>query len=469
MLIIEQSGTAFIVLAILFGFFMAWGVGANDVANAMGTSVGSRAITIKQAIGIAVIFEFLGAWLAGGEVTATIRGGIVDPDLLDAEPQLLVYGMLASLLAAGIWLLIATGRGWPVSTTHSIVGAIVGFGAVGLGVDAVAWGEVGVIASSWVVSPVMAGILSFGLYKSIQHLIFRAPDPFAAAKTYVPAYIFLVGFIVSMVTLTKGLKHVGLHLTFGESILWSLALGTVLVGLGFVIEQRAAYLPALTRANGSGRARLQAARKGPGSPASPVPGGQAPGPQPAAGGVDTLLRNATVVHESTGNVERVFGVLMLFTACAMAFAHGSNDVANAVGPLAAIVSVVQSNGVIDSAAPVASWVLFLGGAGIVAGLVTYGHKVIATVGTRITELTPSRGFAATLAAASTVVVASGTGLPISTTHTLVGAVLGVGLARGVHAVNFRVLRSIGASWLITLPAGAGLAIVFFFILKAIFG
>lgn len=475
MLIIDQYATVFIALAVLFGFFMAWGVGANDVANAMGTSVGSRAVTIKQAIGIAVVFEFLGAWLAGGEVTATIRGGIVDPDLLDADPQYLVYGMLASLLAAGIWLLIASWRGWPVSTTHSIVGAIVGFGAVGLGVNAVDWGQVGVIASSWVVSPLLAGGISFALYKSIQHLIFHAEDSFAAAKKYVPMYVFLVGFIVAMVTLTKGLKYVGLDLSFGASMLWSVAIGLALVGIGFVIEQRAVYYPVFARVNDAVRGRGRngggsAQFGGAGASAAATTGAGSAGEAHASGGgVGTLLRNGTLIHESNGNVERVFGVLMLFTACAMAFAHGSNDVANAVGPLAAIISVVQSHGVIDSAAPVASWVLFLGGAGIVVGLVTFGHKVIATVGTRITELTASRGFAATLAAASTVVVASGTGLPISTTHTLVGAVLGVGLARGRHSVNFRVLRSIGASWLITLPAGAGLAIVFFFVFKAIFG
>ncbi|NCD19733.1 MAG: inorganic phosphate transporter [Actinobacteria bacterium] len=475
MLIIEQNATIFIALAVLFGFFMAWGVGANDVANAMGTSVGSKAVTIKQAILIAVVFEFLGAWLAGGEVTATIRGGIVDPDLLDEDPQYLVYGMLAALLAAGIWLLIASWRGWPVSTTHSIVGAIVGFGAVGLGVNAVDWGQVGVIASSWVVSPLLAGTISFALYKSIQHLIFHAEDSFAAAKKYVPMYVFLVGFIVAMVTLTKGLKYVGLDLSFGASMLWSVVLGLGLVGLGFVIEQRAVYYPVFARVNaavrsrgrnGGGFAQVGGAAAG---AAATTSAGRAGEVHASGGGVGTLLRNGTLIHESNGNVERVFGVLMLFTACAMAFAHGSNDVANAVGPLAAIISVVQSHGVIDSAAPVASWVLFLGGAGIVVGLVTFGHKVIATVGTRITELTASRGFAATLAAATTVVLASGTGLPVSTTHTLVGAVLGVGLARGRNAVDYRVLRSVGVSWLITLPAGAGLAIVFFFAFKAIFG
>ncbi|AXY42010.1 inorganic phosphate transporter [Halomonas sp. JS92-SW72] len=421
MSIIAQHGEIFIILACLFGFFMAWGVGANDVANAMGTSVGSKAITIKQAIIIAVIFEFLGAWLAGGEVTATIRGGIVDPALLEANPQLLVYGMLSALLAAAIWLLVASAKGWPVSTTHSIVGAIVGFGAVGLGMEAVAWNRVGTIASSWVVSPLLAGTIAFVLFKSVQHLIFESHDPFAAAKRYVPVYTFLVGFIVAMVTLTKGLTHVGLDLSFGQSFLFSLLIGAVIMGIGISLQRRIKY------------------------------------------------ERRADDHFGFSNVERVFGVLMIFTACAMAFAHGSNDVANAVGPLAAVISVVRSDGVIDSAALVPWWVLVLGGGGIVFGLVTYGHKVIATVGTGITELTPSRGFAATLAAATTVVLASGTGLPISTTHTLVGAVLGVGLARGMAALNLGVIGTIVMSWLITLPAGAGLSILFFFTFKGIFG
>ena len=421
MSIIAQHGEVFIILACLFGFFMAWGVGANDVANAMGTSVGSRAITIKQAIIIAVIFEFLGAWLAGGEVTNTIRKGIIDPELLRDDPQLLVYGMLAALLAAATWLLVASMRGWPVSTTHSIVGAIVGFAVAGLGAAAVDWGAVGKIAASWVVSPLLSGTIAFTLFKSVQHLIFEAQDPFAAAKRYVPMYIFLVGFAVTMVTLTKGLKHVGLDLSFGASLLLALLAGLLIAALGVFMERRV---------QASSRQTDQFGFSG---------------------------------------VERVFGVLMIFTACAMAFAHGSNDVANAVGPLAAVISVVQTGGKVEGAALVPWWVLVLGGGGIVVGLVTYGHKVIATVGTGITELTPSRGFAATLAAATTVVLASGTGLPISTTHTLVGAVLGVGLARGMAALNLRVIGTIAMSWLITLPAGAGLAILFFFTLKGIFG
>ncbi|SIQ47215.1 inorganic phosphate transporter [Marinobacterium stanieri] len=418
--IIAQYGHIMIIMACVFGFFMAWGVGANDVANAMGTSVGSRALTLKQAIIIAILFEFAGAYLAGGAVTSTIRKGIIEPSLLTANPELLVYGMMAALLAAGIWLLVATHFGWPVSTTHSIVGAIVGFAAVGISMDAVHWTKVGTIVASWVVSPVTAGFIAFFLFRSVQKLILDTEDPFTNAKRYVPYYIFLVGFIIAMVTFTKGLKHIGLHLSWFQSAGISVIFGLFTMGLGVMMQRKIQIDPSADRD----------------------------------------------FHFTS--VEKVFGVLMLFTACAMAFAHGSNDVANAVGPLAAIVGVVSSGGEVAQKSAMPAWILLLGGGGIVAGLVMYGHKVIATVGQNITELTPSRGFAATLAAATTVVVASGTGLPISTTHTLVGAVLGVGLARGLAALNLKVVGTIFVSWIVTLPAGAILAIMFFFMLKGMF-
>jgi PiT family inorganic phosphate transporter len=419
--LLAEQGHIFIALACIFGLFMAWGIGANDVANAMGTSVGSKAITIKQAILIAIVFEFAGAFLAGGEVTATIRKGIIDPSALADSPELLVFGMLASLLAAGIWLLVASIKGWPVSTTHSIVGAIVGFAAVGIGVEAVAWGKVGTIAASWVVSPMLAGSIAFVLYKTVQHWIHDTDNPFEQSKKVVPFYIFLVGFIISMVTLVKGLKHIGLDIDFQQSILLSILAGIVITIIGIFFVNR----------------------------------------------VHADTETDDEVHFA--NVEKVFAVLMVFTACAMAFAHGSNDVANAIGPLAAIYSVVSSAGEIAAKATVPAWILLIGGIGIVIGLVTYGHRVIATVGTGITQLTPSRGFAATLAAATTVVVASGTGLPISTTHTLVGAILGVGLAVGRESLNYRQIGAIFMSWLVTLPAGAALSIFFFFIFKAIWG
>lgn len=416
-----EFGLTFIILACVFGLFMAWGVGANDVANAMATSVGSKALTIKQAIIIAAIFEFLGAFLAGGQVTATIRKGMIDADLMAGSPELLVYGMLAALLAAGIWLLIASRAGWPVSTTHSIVGAIVGFAAVGLGIEAVHWPKVGTIVMSWVISPVTSGAIAFALFMSVQKLIFNTDDPLASARRYVPLYIFLVGFIVALVTMFKGLKHIGLELSILENYLVAISVGVIVMLIGIYFIRKLKFDP-----------------------------------------------DADREYHFT-NVEKVFGVLMMVTACAMAFAHGSNDVANAVGPLAAVVSIVQNDGEVSQKSVMASWILLLGGIGIVAGLMMYGHKVIATVGRGITELTPSRGFAATLAAATTVVVASGTGLPISTTHTLVGAVLGVGMARGIAAVNMGVVRTIFMSWIVTLPAGAILAILFFFMFKGIFG
>lgn len=423
--IIAQYGTIFLILACLFGFFMAWGIGANDVANAMATSVGSKALTLKQAIFVAMIFEFLGAYLAGGEVTSTIRKGIIDPEVMSSNPELMVYGMLSALLAAGTWLMIASIKGWPVSTTHSIVGAIVGFASVGISVDAIYWDKVGTIVASWVVSPLIAGTLSFGLFMSVKSIILDTEDPFQRAKKFIPIYMWMVGFMISMVTLLKGLKHVGLNLdlglgsNFANAVPISAGVGLLVAGLGAVMMSRIKDVPNETHRFAS--------------------------------------------------VERVFGVLMIFTACSMAFAHGSNDVANAVGPLAAIVSTVQSGGQIAATAPVPWWLLLVGAMGIVVGLVTYGWRVIVTVGRKITELTPSRGFAAELGASATVVIASGTGLPISTTHTLVGAILGVGFARGIGALNLRVIGNIFVSWIITLPAGAGLAILFFFLFKSIFG
>ncbi|WXU00070.1 MAG: hypothetical protein Ctma_0779 [Catillopecten margaritatus gill symbiont] len=419
--IIANYGDILLILAVIFGLFMAWGVGANDVANAMGTSVGSGAITVKQAIVIAVIFEFAGAVLAGGEVTATIRKGILDANVFTHDPHLLVYGMLASLLAAGFWLMIASSLGWPVSTTHSIVGAIVGFGAVGVGIDAVAWSKVGNIAMSWIVSPILAGSIAFVLFKSLQKLIIDTADPFDNAKKYVPFYMFLVGFIISLVTIFKGLKHIGLEFDTSTSYLLAFTFGVLVALVGTVIIRRIQVDP----------------------------------------------KENKDFHFTS--MERIFSVLMVITAAAMAFAHGSNDVANAIGPLAAIYGVIESGGLIGSKSALPVGILLVGGAGIVFGLVTYGHKVIATVGTGITQLTPSRGFAATLAAAATVVIASGTGLPVSTTQVLVGAVLGVGLARGMAALNMRMINKIFLSWLITLPAGALMSILFFFALKGAFG
>jgi len=418
--IISQHGTVLIVIAVLFGLYMTWGIGANDVANVMGTSVGSGAITIKTAIIIAAIFEFGGAALAGGHVTKTIRKGIIDPSGIADNPEILVFGMLAALLAAAIWLMVASNRGWPVSTTHSIVGALVGFAMAGIGFDAVKWGKIGQIAASWVVSPVLGGVIAVILMLSIRHLILNTDNPFKSAKRWGPVYVFLVGFIMALVTIFKGLKHLNLEFSGPMSFLLAAIFGVIIAAIGWVM-------------------------------------------------INKVQVNEDADKEfHFASVEKVFTPMMIFTACSMAFAHGANDVANGVGPLAAVYGLIQSGGELAQKSEMPLWILVLGGGGIVLGLVTYGYKVMQTIGTKITELTPSRGFCATMAAAITVVLASRLGLPVSTTHIAVGGVIGVGLARGIGAIDLRVIGGIIVSWVVTLPVGGILAALIFFTLKGIF-
>ena len=419
--VITIYGVWFIGLAALFGLYMTWGIGANDVANAMGTSVGSKAITVKQAILIAAIFEFGGVILAGGHVTETVRKGIIDPTPILDNPELLVFGMLASLLAAGLWLMIASAKGWPVSTTHSIIGALVGFALVGIGPDAVHWDKVWQIAASWVISPLVGGSIAFMIMISIRRLILDTKNPFENAKKWGPIYVFMVGFLIALVTLFKGLKHLDVELTTGMSFVWSIVIGLLVAFLAWLFVRKKEHDPT----------------------------------------TDEASRFA--------GVERVFAPMQVFTACAMAFAHGSNDVANGIGPLSAVVSIVQTGGEVAQEAKLPIWILFLGGIGIVVGLSTMGYRVMKTIGKKITELTPTRGFSAELAAAATVVLASSTGLPVSTTHILVGAVLGVGLTRGIAAIDLRVIGKIVLSWVVTLPIGALLSAFFYFTLKGIFG
>ena len=418
--IIAEYGTILLALAVIFGLYMTWGIGANDVANAMGTSVGSGAITVKQAIVIAAIFEFAGAFIAGGNVTSTIRKGIVDPTSIANQPEILVFGMLAALLAAGVWLMIASARGWPVSTTHSIVGALVGFTVAGIGIDAVHWGKIGQIAASWVISPALGGFLAYMLMMSIRKFILDTEHPFISARRWGPVYVFMVGFIISLVTLFKGLKHLNLEMTIPMSFLAALIFGVIIAVIGWVLIQKVEVDPEADR------------------------------------------------DYHFASVEKIFVPMMIFTACAMAFAHGSNDVANGIGPLAAVASIIRSGGEMAQTSELPLWILVMGGVGIIVGLATMGYRVMQTIGTRITQLTPSRGFCATLAAAATVVLASRTGLPVSTTHIAVGAVIGVGMARGVGAIDLRVIGGIIVSWVITLPAGGILAALFFFTLKGVF-
>ena len=409
----------FVTLACIFGLYMTWGVGANDVANAMGTSVGSGAITVRKAILIAAVFEFAGAFLAGGHVTGTIRKGIIDAAFVP-DPQTLIFGMLSALLAAGVWLMIASWAGWPVSTTHTIVGALIGFGVVGLDAQAVQWHMVGGIVASWLISPILGASIAFMLSVSVRKLILDTDDPFAKAKQYGPYYVFCMGVLIALVTMFKGLAHLHLELSGPQTMLVALGVGLIVALIGKALINR-------VQVDRSAERSFQYA-----------------------------------------SVEKVFAPLCVFTACSMAFAHGSNDVANGIGPLAAVVSIARTSEVAQTSA-LPLWILALGGGGIVLGLATLGYRVMRTIGRRITELTPSRGFCAELAAASTVVLASRMGLPVSTTHIIVGAVLGVGFARGIAAIDLRVVVGIVTSWLVTLPIGGLLAAFFFFFFKGLFG
>ncbi len=413
--------TFLMVLAIAACIYMACNIGANDVANAMGTSVGSGSLTFKQAIYVAAVAEFAGAFFVGGHVSDTIRKGMLDPTIFSDAPLHLVYGMIAALIAAALWLNISSYLGWPVSTTHSIVGAVVGFGVMAGGMDAINWSKVWSVVMSWIVSPVMGGLVAFLLFRFLTNQVFRRRNPLLYAKKILPYMIFMVCIILANAMFYKGLKNLHLDFSYPEAMFYSFIVGAI----GFFISK-------------------PLAKKIPDVPKKEI-------------------------HKQLEATENIFKYLQITTAFYIAFAHGSNDVANAVGPLAAVANVVLSGGEVTSESLTPWWILALGGCGIVAGLIMLGYRVIETIGKNITELTPSRGFAATLAASITVVFCSGAGLPISTTHALVGAVLGVGLARGISAINAGVVGRILISWLVTLPVGAGLSVIFFFVFKGIFG
>ncbi len=381
---------------------MACNIGANDVANAMGTSVGSKTLTFKQAIMIAAVAEFIGAFFVGGHVSDTIRKGMLDPTVFEAAPYHLVYGMISALLAAALWLHIASYLGWPVSTTHSIVGGVVGFGVIAGGMDVINWGKVGQVVLSWVVSPVMGGLVSFLVFKYISKTVFSKRTPLVYAKKLLPYTVFFVFVVLSNAMIYKGLKNLNLGLSFGHALIISLIVGT----LAFMVTK---FLAEKIPYNASWDIQKQ-------------------------------------FHET----ENVFKYLQILTAFYVAFAHGSNDVANAVGPLAAVVAILQ-DGQVHMKVAMPTWILGLGGGFIVFGLLIWGAKVMATVGEKITELTPSRGFSAEIGAATVVLICSKMGLPISTTHTLVGSVIGVGLARGLPTLNLDIIKMIAISWISTIP------------------
>ncbi len=484
-----------IVLTLVFGFYVAWNIGANDVANAMGTSVGSGALTLTSAVILAAIFEFAGAYLVGSNVSDTVRKKMFEPEQLtvmygEQAPYILACGMIAALLAAGTWLLIATVMKWPVSTTHSIVGAVVGFGFVALGIEGIYWDKVGLITCGWVISPLISGSIAYFLFGLMLRLVFHKRDPVRAAVKVTPYLVFVVICVLSGITTYKGLKpfwkEQGLN-QFDPGFIGVVALVTGLVGLasmfitkqllkGYKSENSDASVshsnPVLdadvSRSIHKAEMHLQRVRNMADGDVKEK-ANEILKQMSDIGDAARERVNANTNSEDLRKVEKIFVLLQVITACLVAFAHGSNDVANAIGPLSAAYQALES-GEIASKSSTPSWALLLGGVGIVIGLATMGWRVIQTVGKKITELTPSRGFCAEFAAAITILFASTIdfGLPISTTHTLVGAVLGVGMARGINALNLKTMRDIIAGWAITIPAGAGLSMLFYFILKAIF-
>ncbi|HSW94393.1 MAG TPA: inorganic phosphate transporter [Gammaproteobacteria bacterium] len=411
-----DHGLIFIIAACVIGLWMTWGIGANDLANIMSTAMGSKAVSVKQAMIIAIVFEIAGAFLGGNEVSDTIRSGIIDVGQFANQPTLLIYVMLSVLLASTVWITFASCLGMPVSITNAIVGALVGVGAIMLGLHAIHWQTVGYVALSWVLCPTIAGVLSYLLFNSIRRWILGVDKPLLAAKKYIPIYLFLVGVVLAMMTTLKAVGH--FHLTLGffkTAVILIVTIALVMI-IGFLAMR------------------------------------------------DVFSNEQERRHVQFVCIEKMFSVLMAFTACAMVFAHGSNDVAIAVGPVAGVIGLVTSGNTHHDGMMLNGIMLF-GCFGVVLGLFMYGRKVIETVGSAITILTPSRAFAATLAAASVVVASTSTGIPVSATQTLVGAVFGVGLARGIDALNLAVIRNIFMSWIITIPAAAGLATLCFYLLQ----
>lgn len=410
----------YILIASLLSLAMSFSVGANDLANIMSTTMGSKAVSVKQAVLIAVIFEFAGAFLGSHGVTHTLQSGIIDLSLINGHADTYILGMLSALTGSTLWMLSASALGLPVSITNAIVGSIVGFGVIILGMHAVHWTQISYIAISWLASPTLSAAVAYILFISVQRLIFDTTEPMLSAKRYLPFYFFLVGMVLGDMILLKGFKNFGLTLSLWQGILLSLSSGLFIVFLGrFFIKK-------------------------------------------------IKLVDVYEHHERFVNIEKMFAILMGFTACAMVFAHGSNDVAIAIGPLSAIVHTVEQQQPWHPNWFIQSKLVALGCCGILLGLAVYGKKVIATVGSGITALTPSRAFAATLAAAMTVILSTSTGIPVSATQTLVGAVLGVGLARGIGALNLAVVRNIIMSWIFTLPAACIFTIIFYFMYARLF-
>lgn len=465
------------ILVLVVGFYMAWNIGANDVSNAMGTSVGSGALTLRRAVFLAAILEFAGAYFVGGNVSETMQKGLIDTEMFITQPMVLVLGMCAALLGTGIWLQVASFFGWPVSTTHAIVGGIIGFGALIGGVEAIQWKEVGSIGASWIISPVLSGIISYFIFHILQKKILYAINPAEATRKLIPLLIFIVFGTFTLSLIFNGLDNFNFTITFQKALSIAILVGIIASLIAYLIVRRipipescplplSHHLPQNVVSLDKAMKHLQRVR---------VASYDETHDRVSEILVDVKTLSEKLRKEGSFSartseysvVEKMFAFLQILSACFVAFAHGANDVANAIGPVAAVLDIIK-NGVISDTAVIPSYLLAFGGLGIVIGLATWGWRVIETIGKKITELTPTRGFCAEFGAATTILVASKLGLPVSTTHCLVGAVFGVGLARGIKALNLNMIRDIILSWFVTIPASAAMSIVLYFILKAIF-
>lgn len=471
-----DSTTVLILLTLFFAFYMAWNIGANDVSNAMGTSVGSGALKMWQAVALAAILEFCGAFFFGSYVSETMQTGIINPEYFASEPLTLVYGMISALIAAGVWLQIATFFGWPVSTTHAIVGALIGFGAVVGGAEAIHWSHIGLISFSWVLSPLGGGVMAFLIFTWVRNLIFHAEHPLEAAIRLTPWLTFFTVAVLTGIVLCKGLR--GVEMAPHEVIFWCLIAGGLMAltcrAYAHRIRPNRSLHTTAPPIDPRLKVSLEKARQ------HLMKALDVSSDEFLRDRLDWMIEeieqvNGPVVQRPESEtarefevVERIFGYLQVITACFMAFVHGANDVANAVGPAAAAIDILFT-GNVSSSGILPYWMLLLGGGGIVIGLATWGWRVMYTIGHKITSLTPSRGFSAEFGTATAVAIASALGMPISTTHTLVGAVLGVGLARGIGSINLIVLKDIVISWFVTIPAGAGIAVCCFYLVQTLFG
>ncbi len=423
MLGLSLGSLAVLFITIVFGFYMAWTIGANDVANSMGTVFGSRTMSLKKIILIAVIFEFLGAFLVGAHVTKTLKSGIVDPAPFQGQTDLFIAGMLAVLLAASLWVTLATYKSLPISTSQSIVGSVAGFGALSIILGDIPSSSLNLqtiikISLGWVLSPIFGGILSFFIFFSIKKTIFESKKLERRAESVNNFFIFLVIFILLLAGLSGGLKNL-------RTVMEGILPGTILDMVFDIFWLKVIFIMTLSLFITI---------------------------------IFHLMKNRKMTEKRKGQnplerVESMFGGLLVLTACYVAFSHGANDVANAIGPVAAIVQIL-TGGEISSTVTIPIWILLLGGLGIVVGVSTWGYRVMETIGKRITKITATRGFSASFGAASSVLICSLFGIPVSTSQIIVGSVIGVGLAGGISAIDLRVIRNIIVSWVFTIPISA---------------